>query len=179
MVVPWNFYAVALAHVLCFGQAQQTINLSNLNGWTLRDANHSISIPAQGQSQQYIDLYNAGIINDPLYGFNDTEQTWVQQSNWTYISPSLADLQVNNGTQTWFVFEGLDTFASISLCNQIIGNTSNQFRQYVFDVTDALCLCTDPVLSIDFASALESALAVSTGPNGDRMCLLCDVDTCC
>lgn len=138
-----------------------------MNGWTLRDANNSITVPAQGQSQQYIDLFNAGIIDDPLYGLNDTAEAWVQRTNWTYTSPSLAELKSGNGSQTWLIFEGLDTFTTISLCNETIGNTENQFRQYLFDATAALDLCANPVLSIEFGSATSITHDISSSSLGD------------
>lgn len=40
-------------------------SLSNLS-WTLRNANGSIVIPAKVPSQVHLDLFDAGIIGDPL-----------------------------------------------------------------------------------------------------------------
>ena len=34
------------------------------------------------------------------------------------------------------VFHGIDTFANVSLNNHILGETSNMFLRYIFDVTD-------------------------------------------
>ena len=34
------------------------------------------------------------------------------------------------------IFHGIDTFANVSLNNHILGETSNMFLRYIFDVTD-------------------------------------------
>ncbi|KXL49914.1 glycoside hydrolase family 2 protein [Acidomyces richmondensis BFW] len=148
---------------VAFSPAHRVVNLSGLSGWILHNANHSISVPAQLPSEQYQDLYSAGVIADPLYGFNDSIEEWVQMTNWTYTSPILAGLHSSDdGSQIWLVFEGLDTFTSIEICNKTIGKTNNQFRQYLFDVTSALDSCTEPRLSVAFFSAAEVAYATST-----------------
>lgn len=67
-----------------------------------------------------------------------------------------------NGLASWLVFEGLDTFCEIKLCNQTVGNTKNQFRKYTFDVSDILPKCSgDPVLSLNFGSASKIVLDIS------------------
>ncbi|KAF8549673.1 hypothetical protein OG21DRAFT_565638 [Imleria badia] len=48
----------------------QVFSLSDLS-WTLRDENDSIVIPGSLPSQAHIDLFKAGVINDPLLGINE------------------------------------------------------------------------------------------------------------
>lgn len=161
--------ALALTFLPFVCSAHRVVNLSGLSGWILHNANHSISVPAQLPSEQYQDLYSAGVIADPLYGFNDSIEEWVQMTNWTYTSPILAGLHSSDdGSQIWLVFEGLDTFTSIEICNKTIGKTNNQFRQYLFDVTSALDSCTEPRLSVAFFSAAEVAYATSTSSRAQR-----------
>lgn len=50
-------------------------DLSNLQ-WTLKNQNGSIQIPANGPpSQAHLDLLNAGMITEPLFGINGVWQT--------------------------------------------------------------------------------------------------------
>lgn len=44
-------------------------SLAGLN-WTLKNQNESIAIPATVPSQAHLDLFNAGIITEPLSGIN-------------------------------------------------------------------------------------------------------------
>lgn len=73
---------------------------------------------------------------------------------------------LDNYDSTWLVFDGLDTFATISFCGQQIASTDNQFRQYAFDVSTALGSCKgDPVLSINFGSAPNIVDAIAQDSN--------------
>ncbi|KAJ6598177.1 family 2 glycoside hydrolase [Mycena vulgaris] len=148
--------------------AQLVTDLSG-SGWILRSQNGSISVPATIPSQQYVDLYKASVIGDPLYGTNNTEQSWVTLQNWTYTSRALPGLLTNLNTSTYLVFQGLDTFAHITLCNQVVGDTNNMYRQYIFDVTAILHACHMPApqLAINFGSAVNITHALSAGSDAD------------
>ncbi|KAJ7347940.1 glycoside hydrolase family 2 protein [Mycena albidolilacea] len=162
-------WSLAFSAFVASGSAQLVTDLTG-SGWTLRSQNGSISIPASVPSQQYIDLYKAHVIGDPLYGLNNTEQSWVPLQNWTYTSRALTDLQLTGAlSSTYLVFQGLDTFAHITLCNQVVGDTDNMFRQYIFDVSSILHSCghTTPQLSINFGSAVNITHALSAGPDAD------------
>lgn len=148
-------------------EAQSVIDL-NGSGWQLQDSNGSISVPATVPSQQYLDLLNANIIDDPLYGENESSEEWVQLANWTYLSPTLTQLKPNEGTSTWLVFQGLDTFVDISLCNETIGTTNNQFRQWLFDVSDVLAHCKGKAqLALSFRSAVTETNQLVLSPDSD------------
>ena len=95
---------------------------------------------------------------------NDFNLRWVAESNWTYVSTPLAGLDPSEKTQTWLLFNGLDTFTSIEFCGRHVAATNNQFRQYYFDVSDFLTGCSSPVLSINFGSAPLIADAIAAEP---------------
>ena len=67
---------------------------------------------------------------------------------------------------SWLVFDGLDTFVDILLCNTNVGNTANQFRQYYFDVSSILQSCKGkPALDLVFGPATNITLELAkTGP---------------
>ncbi|KAF8186465.1 glycoside hydrolase family 2 protein [Mycena galopus ATCC 62051] len=161
-------WSTALLVFVASGSAQLVRDFTG-SGWTLRSQNGSISVPASVPSLQYIDLYNAKVIGDPLYGLNNTDQSWVPIQNWTYTSPSLAGLQLSGLlTNTYLVFQGLDTFAHITLCDEAVGDTNNMFRQYIFDVSTILRACrTTPTLALNFGSAENISHALSAAPDAD------------
>ena len=163
----------ALVGSLFTGSAAQNIlDLSSVS-WTVSDPGNNVTVPGRLPSQAHLDLYAANVITDPYLGLNDFEERWVAESNWTYTSSSLPALYVKRSTDTasqnpllnslprggdaaaiWLVFQGLDTFTTISLCNQTVATTNNQFRQYFFEVSDFITSCTaEPILSINFGSA--------------------------
>ncbi|KAL4929078.1 beta-mannosidase mndA [Aspergillus undulatus] len=143
---------------------QHVHNLSTV-GWTLSSPALNTTVPANLPSQAHLDLLEAGVIHDPYYGLNETDLVWVAYADWTYTSDPIQNLSREPGS-TWLVFEGLDTFASITFCSQHIASTNNQFRQYAFDVSSALGSCTeDPAISIEFASAPRTVDAIATDSN--------------
>lgn len=81
------------------------------------------------------------------------------------------------GTHIALAFEGLDTFATVKLNDEIVLTTSNQFIPYRVDVTSRLRYGAgvSNILTIDFASAFQRAREIKdahpehkwVGFNGD------------
>lgn len=157
--------SILLSFPLLFSEAlcRSVISLSG-SEWTLSNPGLNISVPASFPSQAHLDLYASQVIGNPYYGLNDFNLRWVAWTNWTYTSAPIAGLHTNV-TSTWLLFNGLDTFASISFCGQHVASTNNQFRQYHFDVSAILASCSgDPVLEINFGSAPNIADAIADEP---------------
>ncbi|OAA38787.1 beta-mannosidase mndA [Cordyceps fumosorosea ARSEF 2679] len=128
--------------------------------WTLSNEYGNITVPGAFPSHVHLDLLSAGVIEDPLRGFNDINLRWVANQNWTYTSGPLTNLTHDDGLRTWLVFDGLDTFATVKFCGNIVGTTDNQFRRWTFDVTSDLASCRgEPTLSLNFGSAPKIANA--------------------
>ncbi|KAL7784308.1 glycoside hydrolase family 2 protein [Trichoderma ceciliae] len=150
----------ALSFVASCVNAQSIFNLSDVS-WTVSNGVNA-TVPGKLPSHVHLDLLAAGVIEDPIYGFNEWNQFWVQRMNWTYTSGPIKGLKPGSGLASWLVFEGLDTFCEIKLCGQTVSNTKNQFRKYTFDVSDILPQCSgDPVLSLNFGSAIKIVLDIA------------------
>lgn len=153
-----------------------TVPLSS-QPWTLSNPSLNISVPATLPSQAHLDLFAAGVIGDPYHDLNDFNLRWVAWSNWTYTSGPIHGLKgsKDNATatspSTWLRFDGLDTFAEISLCGRRVASTDNQFRQWWFDVTDILRqACADDgdvVLELEFGSAPKIASELAARPGAE------------
>lgn len=108
-------------------------------------------------------MFKANVIGDPYYGLNDFNLRWIAWANWTYSTTISANKKVFS---SWLLFNGLDTFADIELCGKHIASTSNQFRQYYFDVSQVVQTCEEQLtLSINFGSAAEIAKRIAELPN--------------
>jgi beta-mannosidase len=72
--------------------------------------------------------------------------------------------KASNTSDTFLLFNGLDTFADIFFCGQHVAYVNNQFRQYFFNVTDILANCTasQPELRILFESVPATANGIAT-----------------
>lgn len=153
--------------------AQTFIDLSGPN-WTLRNSNSSITVPAELPSYATLDLYRARVIENPYYSTNEYTLRWIFGEDWTYVSDPIQDLrrrsQYNATVETYLVFDGLDTFTNIILCNQTVASTNNQFPQYHFNVTSILDRCSDPAptLQLVFLSPSEVTQQISSKPGQEH-----------
>ncbi|KAL7949241.1 glycoside hydrolase family 2 protein [Trichoderma barbatum] len=152
--------------------------------WTLSSPNfNNISVPGKVPSHAHVDLYAAEIINDPLIELNDFDLRWVGENNWTYTSEveglynhgtidmlQVQDLagrrQNSNDLASYLVFNGLDTYAAVEFCGEHIANADNQFRQWVFDISEVLAACTapQPQLTVKFGATPNISAAVAAEP---------------
>lgn len=83
-----------------------------------------------------------------------------------YIHVLIRYRTLTDSTKTFLLFNGLDTFANVTFCDQYVASTNNQFRQYYFNVTDIVAACNDsaPELNIEFTSAPATANDVAAQP---------------
>ncbi|KAJ6788821.1 hypothetical protein PWT90_02824 [Aphanocladium album] len=167
-MLPAVKYAFALCASLVAGIATRTAtngagvhNLSD-ETWSLKNEYGNITVPGNFPSYVHLDLLAAGVIEDPLRGFDDINLRWIANQNWTYTSSPLTKLTHGEGLKTWLVFDGLDTFATVIFCDKVIGNAYNQFRSWQFDATSAMRSCKGPpILSINFGSTPNIANAIN------------------
>lgn len=159
--------AIPLAGAALFTNLVSSQNIVSLVGtdWTLHNDALNVSVPASLPSYAQLDLYDNKVIGDPLYGLNNFNLRWIVWQNWTYTSTPISGLS-SNASSTWLLFNGLDTFTSISFCGQHVASTNNQFRQYWFDVSNIFKTChqADRVLSINFGSAAKIADEIANEP---------------
>ncbi|KII92211.1 glycoside hydrolase family 2 protein [Plicaturopsis crispa FD-325 SS-3] len=149
----------------------QSFPLSELQ-WTLKNRNGSISVPGYVPSQTHLDLWSAGVIDDPLRGINDFTERWIADDDWTYtadLSPFLDKRAQNTSEKTLLVFYGLDTVANITLAGHPVAWVNNQFQQHIFDVSSILA---SPVqgnknLTVAFESAWHYGQNVSSRPDAE------------
>ncbi|MHB9037812.1 MAG: beta-mannosidase [Armatimonadota bacterium] len=85
----------------------------------------------------HVDLLNAKLIKDPFWRDQADDCQWIEDWDWTYSSEF--NLPEDFDT-SWAVleFNGLDTYAEITLNEEHIGNTANMFIPHRFEVGDKL-----------------------------------------
>lgn len=150
--------------LLAIGATAETkgvVDLGSLD-WTLSSANGSIRVPAKVPGQVHLDLWRAGVVEDPYRDLNDFDLRWVALANWTYSTTIPAG---KGHESSWLLFNGLDTFADIELCGKWVASTENQFRQYHFDVSRIMSDCTGKLdLKVHFGSAVEISKRIAELP---------------
>ncbi|CAF3480093.1 unnamed protein product [Fusarium graminearum] len=100
----------------------------------------------------HLDLLDNGLISDPFLDMNELDAECVGETAWTYRtvfdSPSIG------GAAVYLIFEGLDTFAQVSLNDKIILESDNMFLSHRVNITNYLQSKEPNTLIINFESAL-------------------------
>lgn len=86
----------------------------------------------------HTDLMQHGLIPDPFILDNESKVQWVGEETWIYRCRFDFAKSGTKDQSLELVFEGLDTYASISLNDKELGETNNMFRSWKFDVTHRL-----------------------------------------
>ncbi|KAJ1337305.1 beta-mannosidase [Microdochium nivale] len=129
-------------------------------GWTFQETGSTSQdwLPvAKVPSQVHLDLLANDIITDPFRDFNELDAQWVAERDWTYrvqFATPTTSRGRPDGLTTNLVFEGLDTFASVSLNGVEILASDNMHLAHRVNVSYLLRDQGENLLEIDFQSAL-------------------------
>ncbi|EED20185.1 beta-mannosidase, putative [Talaromyces stipitatus ATCC 10500] len=125
-------------------------------GWTFRDVDDEgsdawmpvPSIPSTAQQ----DLIANNKLENPYIGFNELKARWVNEKSWIYRH-EFEQPEIPADATVALVFDGLDTFASVTLDGQKILESDNMFMGYRVNITDILIAKGPHVLEIKFDCA--------------------------
>lgn len=96
---------------------------------------------AQFPTNVHLDLMKHGKIPDPYIGTNEYDVQWVGEQKWQYKTEfhhDGANSAREQGKKYVLRFDGLDTFAAVSLNGQIILESDNMHRTYRIDITKSI-----------------------------------------
>ena len=111
----------------------------SLNGnWILKNIKKSIEIPAQVPCTVFEVLLDNKVIEDPFYGVNEREMTWVYDSDWQYEKEFDIELDFLGHKNILLRFNGLDTITEVFLNGEFLGSTENMFMSYDFNIKSKL-----------------------------------------
>ena len=101
----------------------------------------------------HLDLLSHHLIPDPFLKQNETAVQWVGEESWLYRTTFHSPIAASPSTRTFLVFEGLDTFATVTLNDSVILQSNNMFLPHRIDVTLSVLPDSENVLEILFESA--------------------------
>ena len=128
-----------VAFVGCQKAEKQNVIVQSLNqGWALTgdtlDINMQVDVPSVVQQS----LYENGIIPHPYLGTVENDLLWISDHPWDYTLCFDADKELLDKENIELVFEGIDTYADVSLNGEKLFFADNQFRTWKQDVKDLL-----------------------------------------
>ena len=146
---------------------EQTLNTT----WKLGDFAPGAGLPAGAHQPGYDDsgwidvpvpgdvhraLIGAGRIEHPYYDRNEDKCAWIEDREWWYrlqFDGPAAAREPNERLR--LVFEGLDTFATVWLNGERLGEHHNMFRAASFDVSERLRIGAPNTLAVCFDRPLD------------------------
>ncbi|MDR3445057.1 MULTISPECIES: glycoside hydrolase family 2 protein [unclassified Dyella] len=143
--------SVGLLAALAFARAS-TLGATTVtpldDGWQFRLAPDSTLVaqhpdqttwtPAHVPGSVQTDLLTTGNIGDPFFRDNEAQQQWIGLADWDYQLVFNVDAATLKQDHVDLVFDGVDTFADISLNDKPLLKTGNMFRRWRLPVKDVL-----------------------------------------
>ena len=120
------------------------------NGWILKNERVG-ELSATVPGCVHTDLVSCGKLQDIFWRDNSKKCQWIEDLDWEY--ECVFDAEQQNVAN--LVFEGLDTYAEISLNETVLGKVDNMFIPHVFDVSDVL-KSKNNVLKVHFYSPIKA-----------------------
>ena len=137
-----KFYLISLLSFVLFGCQQvekPNVVMQSLNqGWTLTSDTLSINMQVDVPSVVQQSLYENGLIPHPYLGTVENQLLWISDHPWEYTLHFDADKELLEKENVELVFEGIDTYAEVSLNGEKLFFADNQFRAWKHDVKNML-----------------------------------------
>ena len=125
---------LAFAFSACQQPEKPNVVEQSLNqGWTLTgdtlDINMQVDVPSVVQQS----LYDNGLIPHPYLGMVENQLLWISDHPWDYTLHFDAGKELFEKENVELCFEGLDTYAEVSLNGYELFSADNQFREWKAD----------------------------------------------
>lgn len=144
-------------------QNEQPAIVQLLNGgWEFRKDGDKEWAAAEIPGCVHLDLQKNQSIEDPFYRDNESHLKWIADSDWEYTLTFTADDKVLSQKHLELVFDGLDTYTTITLNGQEIAETNNMFHPWRFDVK-GIIKAGENRIQVYFHSVLAKEAALSKG----------------
>ena len=127
------------AFIGCQKAEKQNVIVQSLNqGWTLTgdtlDINMQVDVPSVVQQS----LYENGLIPHPYLGTVENHLLWISDHPWDYTLHFDTDKELLDKENIELIFDGIDTYADVSLNGEKLFFANNQFRAWKLEVKDLL-----------------------------------------
>ena len=134
----YTILLLALVLLAACTHRQSVIELDLSQGWMLSGDTLGINLSVEVPSVVQQNLFEAGLIPHPYQGTVENDLLWISAHPWTYTLNFDVDSKLMGMDQVDLVFEGIDTYASVTLNGQTLFDADNQFRTWKKEVKSLL-----------------------------------------
>ncbi|XP_073999944.1 beta-mannosidase isoform X2 [Rhodnius prolixus] len=96
-----------------------------------------------------------------FYEYNDVAYRWIALDNWTYFSHFKLEHSDLRYEQIHLVLHGVDTVSEIYINEKLVGNTTNMFVRYRFDVKNVVKVGLNS-LYVNFTSPIAASRRIAS-----------------
>ena len=119
-------------------EKKNVIEQSLNQGWMLTSDTLNINMQVDVPSVVQQSLYENGLVPHPYLGTVENDLLWISDHPWNYSLHFETDKELIEKEQIELVFEGIDTYAEVSLNGEKLFLADNQFRTWKHEVKDLL-----------------------------------------
>ncbi|UZR98358.1 beta-mannosidase [Chondrinema litorale] len=148
-------YFAACNQVQNQNNTDKTLELNS--NWVFKKTSDKSWTSATVPGSVHTDLINNHVIEDPFYRLNELDLQWIDKEDWEYKTTFELSKEDLNWQQIELEFDGLDTYAKVSLNGSQILETDNMFRNYATNVKSLLKEGNNE-LSILFESPIQKGI---------------------
>jgi beta-mannosidase len=163
LLTPVAFLLLLLAAHAAFAQTaasgRQSAKAKILldSGWTFREAGKGVWHAANVPGCVHTDLLANKLIEDPFYRDNEPKLQWIGKTDWEYQTTFDVPADLLRREHVELVFEGLDTYATVTLNGSTLFEADNMFRTWRVDAKRLLKAGAN-TLHITFRSPINEVL---------------------
>jgi len=117
--------AVCIGFAGCSQNEPLYIDLDS--NWTFSEAGKQEWLSASVPGCIHTDLLGHQKIEDPFYRKNELAVKWVEQKDWIYRTPFVADKNIMARENVEICFDGLDTYADVYINDSLLFKADNMF----------------------------------------------------
>jgi beta-mannosidase len=128
-----------------------------ITGWRFQEVGKSLWYPATVPGCIHTDLFDNHLIDDPFFGNNESKLQWIGETLWIYQDTFSVSRELLARENVDLVFEGLDTYAAVSLNGTPLLKADNMFRHWRVACRSSLRL-GENTLQIKFSSPINKIL---------------------
>ena len=122
--------------------------------WKFREIGKDIWYQASVPGNNFSDLKNAGLIEDPFLGTNEKELQWIEKKSWEYYHEFRLEPEDMEFASALLILEGLDTYADVYLNDRLLLEADNMFVRWQASIQDLIREGTN-MLHVHFHSPLH------------------------
>ncbi|PYT04137.1 MAG: beta-mannosidase [Acidobacteria bacterium] len=129
------------------------------SGWKFREAGKGEWRAANVPGCVHTDLLANKLIEDPFYRDDEPKLQWIGKTDWEYQTTFDAPPELLKREHVELVFEGLDTYATVTLNGSVLLEADNMFRTWRVDAKRLLRTGAN-TLHVTFRSPINEVLPV-------------------